>query len=93
MTTLKQLAREAIEIQGTCNLCGLVAAFPAVTANLRHLYPSYETKFYNGHPIVKLWVSKMYDLAGMGLSNVDRYTKAYECCRDIAELEPGELRS
>jgi hypothetical protein len=91
MKSLQELAREAILIQDACNLSGLVHDFPDVLNTLREIYPTSQSIAY--HPIVKLWVSKIHDLAGMGLSDQDRYSDAYKACREMAKLQEHEMRS
>jgi hypothetical protein len=45
----------------------------------------YSTDQINRHPIVQLYASKIHDLARMGLSDQDRYGKAYDACKRGAE--------
>lgn len=80
--TLKQLAREAIDIQSACNMLGLANSFSSTLYDLsRHVAISE----IRNHPITRLWVSKLHDLASMGISDLETYGKAYAACSVLAE--------
>jgi hypothetical protein len=88
LRTLKQLAAEAIQVQNACNPLGLTKSFAATTQELRDRLsadglPS-GTDDIKGHPIFRLWASKLHDLASMGLSDTDRYGEAYHACLTLA---------
>lgn len=86
MRTLKELAKEAIQIQDASNLLGLSKGFAEavqkVADNLRGGLTS--TSQINCHPINQLWTAKLHDLSGMGFSDQDAYSKAYEECKKLA---------
>lgn len=88
MKTLKQLAVEAIQIQDACNPLGLSRGFAEATLELRDALAregkDHGTRSICQHPIFRLWASKMHDLAGMGLSDGDRYGEAYRSCQALA---------
>ena len=89
MRSLAELACEAIAIQDACNPLGVSNAYAVALADLRkaldrQCLPS-DTKALCLHPINGLWASKIHDLAGMGLSNTDSYSIAYEECKKLAE--------
>jgi hypothetical protein len=39
----------------------------------------------NQHPINQMFASKVHDLARMGLSDTDAFSKAYDECKKLAE--------
>src|SRR5438045_1737692 len=85
MRTLKEMAAEAIVIQNACNPLGLSKSFALVTQELAECLREQgagSTSDICRHPIFCLWASKLHDLAGMGLSDTDRYGQAYRACKD-----------
>jgi hypothetical protein len=82
--TLADLAREALAVQNACNLSGVVHGWSRSISRLRELLPDLGTDGYNRHPINQLWASKVHDLTGMGLSDLDAYGKADEECKRLA---------
>jgi hypothetical protein len=90
--TMQQLAQEAIDVQDACNLSGVAHGLSrAVTAlwDLSgqkgvHFGPVMSVQEINQHPIVKMWVSKLHDLARLGFSDAVEYAEAYEKCRELA---------
>jgi hypothetical protein len=85
--TLAQLANEALEVQNACNLSGVAHSFSGVLRQLRVLMPDAGTAEINQHCITKMWVSKLHDLARMGLSDPDAFREAYNECRKMAGLD------
>jgi hypothetical protein len=88
MRTLKEMAAEAVVIQNACNPLGLTKTFAAVTQDLADRLREQgqgSTSLVRRHPIFCLWASKLHDLAGMGLSDTDRYGEAYEACKELAK--------
>lgn len=86
--TLKELATEAIVVQDAVNMTGLAYRFARVVdelkAALRENGQPNDTGHVNRHPVVRLWVSKMHELAGMGFSDDARYGEAYHECQRLA---------
>jgi hypothetical protein len=84
--TLAELATEAIQIQDACNLSGLSHSLAShVIPSLRQLMPSAGTQVIARHPIVKLWVYKIYSLSWfepMDERTSRMYADAYEACKD-----------
>ncbi len=94
MRTVEQLAAEAIQIQDACNPLGLSKSYAKALEELRTLVPHYGTREIANHPINRLWASKLHDLAGMGISDTDRYHEAYTECERLAmspETRAAEL--
>jgi len=85
MRTLAELASEALQVQNACNLSGILNSWLASVRRLRALCPSLGTDQINRHPINRLWASKVHDLAGMGLSDIDRYGEASDWCENESE--------
>lgn len=84
MKTMAELAQEAIEIQDACNLGGLVHGWSRSMSDLQDHLRQEGTRSVNEHPISKLWASKIHDLARMGLSDYDAFSKAYDECKKLA---------
>jgi hypothetical protein len=61
--SLGELARTALTIQEACNGSGLAHGLAEVHSDLRLLFPDEGTEFFNRHPIVRLWIYKLADLA------------------------------
>lgn len=76
MRTLNELAREALQIQDACNLCGLAQRFASVQVELGKYCNG--TTERNQHPVTILWLDKMNSLAGI---------QAFEriCCERVNE--------
>jgi hypothetical protein len=81
------LAREAITIQDASNISGVSRGFCAAITELREIMPTIDSTALARHPIVRLWASKIHDMAGMGLSDLDEFHKAYEWCKEQAIKE------
>lgn len=86
--TMQQLAKEAIDVQNACNPLGLSAAFGERTLALRDCLARAgepcDTLAVCSHPVFRLWASKFHSLAGLGLSDTDRYGEAYRACKELA---------
>jgi hypothetical protein len=94
--TISQLAREAIDIQHASNIRGISKSFVKLVDELCELIaedveanPISLTRRENiqWHPIVQMWASKIHDLTGMGLSDLDAFHEAYEWCKREAVRE------
>ena len=82
--TLKELAKEAIEVQDACNLSGVVHGWSRAMSELFELLKD-GTESKNTHPINQLWASKCHDLARMGTSEWEAYHEAYSKCKELAD--------
>lgn len=81
MRTIQELAKQAIDIQGACNLSGVVHSFSRVLTDLREIARAEgweSTDKINEHPIAQMYASKIESLT----SNYDerRFSVAYEWC-------------
>jgi hypothetical protein len=91
MRSLKALAREALDCQDASNLFALARHYAiAVLPNLREaleetLRRPCGTDDIARHPVTQLWVSKLHDLAGMGMSDGAAYGEAYKECLALAD--------
>lgn len=87
--TLKELANDAIQMQDACNGFAIANAYGKTMSDLRKaLTEAGEptgTNDLRNHPINRLWASKINDLAGMGISDMDRFSEAYNWC--VKQLE------
>lgn len=70
MRTLKELAREAIDVQQASNLSGILLGAQRALVDLRALLPAASYNVVNTHPVMRAWVSKICDMTG-------NYTGAY----------------
>ena len=81
---IKKLATEAIQIQDACNGIAIANAYGKMLVDLRAALESEgqptDTDALRNHPINRLWASKIHDLAGMGLSDMSRFSDAYDWC-------------
>lgn len=76
MRSLKDLAKEALEIQNACNTCGLVQRFAKVLIELGECTGG--TQERNSHPITILWLDKLNSLAGIQDLNNTAIGDAYQ---------------
>ena len=75
MKTLKELAKEALQVQDACNLSGVAQSFAKVMIELSE--HTNGTKEKNQHAIVKVWLNKMLDLANGDATSQD-WNKVHE---------------
>lgn len=87
-TEIQRLALRALEVQDACNPLGVTKGLAKDLQELVDLLRSEglpsDTPTIRSHPIFRLWASKVHDLAGMGLSDTERFSKAYHECQDLA---------
>ena len=62
MRSLKELAQEALQVQDACNLSGVAHAFADVLRDLGDHTAGTDER--NTHPVVRVFLNKMIDLAG-----------------------------
>lgn len=65
MKTIKQLAKDAEDVQNACNLSGVLHGAAAAMGALREVLPGMSTGAYNRHPIMRAWAHKIADLSGL----------------------------
>jgi uncharacterized protein YqkB len=68
---MKQLYKNAIDVQDACNLSGIVHSFSRDISRLRELNPGMGTDEINSHAICVLYSDKIRSLVG------DDFSKAY----------------
>lgn len=76
MRTIKDLAREALEVQSACNLSGVVHSFSRCMTELRTLLEAegkFSTDKLNQHPICIMYSSKIASLT----ASDDKFISAY----------------
>src|SRR5262245_59053207 len=91
--TIKELAAEALDVQDACNPLGVSLGFAKAMRELRNRLefeelPS-DTESICQHSIHQMWASKIHDLARLGLSDAERFERAYDACRRLAERSPA----
>ena len=77
---MKQLYKNAIEVQNACNLSGVVHSFSRDIARLRELNPGMGTAEINSHAICVLYSNKIESLVGGSFSKA--YWAAKEAIRE-----------
>ena len=96
MKTIEQLANEAVLMQDACNGLAIARAYGAAVTNLRDALAEAgeptDTDSLRSHPIKRLWASKIHDLSGMGVSNLDRFSDAYQWCLDRIKPTPAGVK-
>jgi hypothetical protein len=80
-------ARVALDIQDACNLKGVIYRLSCAREELSALGRDKGTDWFNNHPIMRLYASKIHSLTGMGLSDIDRFAEAYTLCERMAAGE------
>jgi hypothetical protein len=88
--TIAELAKEAIDIQNASNALGLSKGYAEALQELWDCYPLDTLSLWH-HPINQLWVSALHEKSGMGLSDTERYGKAYQACKELAN-EPVDTQ-
>jgi hypothetical protein len=88
MKTLKELAKEALQVQDASNLSGVVHGWHRAITDLCEILrgdPEFSgTDEINHHPINKLWASKVHDLTQMGTSDIEAWKDAYDECKRLS---------
>lgn len=78
MRTIKELAKEALDVQDACNLSGVVHAFSRAITDLRANLPNAGTDEINRHPVCVLWADKIRSLTYAET----QFSKAYQWAKD-----------
>ena len=81
--TLQQLAREALDVQDACNLCGVAQGFARAMLELGEYCPS-GTDERNQHPIAQIWIDKMSSLARTQNEPFSVLFKAFDAVEKLA---------
>jgi hypothetical protein len=80
--TIKALAQEALDVQNACNLCGVAQSFARAMRDLGDHTKGTDER--NQHPITRVWLDKMNQLAGIQEYTTEM-TKAYSVVHDLAQ--------
>ena len=88
MRTIRELAKEAIEVQNASNLSGVVHSFAKAMTDLReaaNVEGWASTEKINTHPIAIVWAGKIADLSGLTLDKdgTDKFLKSLSYLEDI----------
>jgi hypothetical protein len=81
--TLRQLARESLDVQDACNLSGVVHSYSRAMSRLWELLPGAGTQTINHHPIARLWADKCAHLTGTQ-TGIAWVGEAYAAVRELA---------
>lgn len=87
--TLRDLAREALQVQDACNISGVAHGFARAMSSLCDL--GLATDERNRHPITILWVDKLAHLSGYRQDFSSHISDAYAEVSKLASQE-GEGR-
>ena len=91
MKSLQQLAADAMSVQDACNGLAVANGYARAMNDLRDALVreglSSDTDAIRRHPINRLWASKIHDLCGMGLSDMERYSEAYAACMELVKCQ------
>ncbi len=94
MKTLQQLADDALQVQNACNLQAVIKGMDRMITDLKEIHHNQlDTIGIRHHPIVRMWASKVHDLADMGLSDMDAYGRAYAWCQEQAANHHCEIKT
>lgn len=85
MKTIKELAKEALDVQTACNLSGVVHSFSRIISELREAEPNKGTDYYNTHPIVIVYLDKLNSLAGIQELGNETVMRAFDAVHRAAE--------
>jgi hypothetical protein len=92
MRTMKDLCKEAIDIQDACNLSGVVHGFSRTITELRRLLEQegdFSTGKLNQHPVCVLYSSKIASLTGSEVNanevGGNAFSEAYGFCQNRAQ--------
>ncbi len=87
--TLKDMAREALNVQNACNLSGVVHSLSRLLPDLREILEKEEgfsTTVLNQHPVVFLFTTQIASLSGVCVfADADKYADAYQWAQLAAE--------
>lgn len=91
MKTIKELADEAVLVQSACNGFAIANSYGKMMTNLRDALKESgepnDTDDLRNHPINRMWASKIHDLAGLGLSDMEMYSDAWLWCVKQTEVD------
>lgn len=79
--TLKELAKEALDVQDACNLSGVAHGFARAMGDLGEHTKGTDER--NRHPVAVLWADKIANLTGTQDLGNDVTTKAYSWAHDM----------
>ena len=83
MKTIKELSKEAIDVQNASNLSGIVHSFSRAMTDLRANLPNAGTDEINSHPVSVLYSNKIASLTNSD-SGVE-FARAYDACSKEVE--------
>jgi len=79
--TIQQWAQNVLGLQSSMRLDHVVYYFNCFMSDLKELYPSKPTEWYNHHPISLLFADKISSLSGA------HFTKSFVQCQALAKGE------
>jgi len=85
MRTIKELAKEAYDVQNACNLSGVVISFSRAIADLKEMPDCQGSDWVHSHPVTVLYADKIASLTGIQYLGADGVIEAYQDIRKILE--------
>lgn len=87
--TLKELAKEALDVQNACNLSGVAHGFARAMSDLMEHTKGTDER--NTHPIAILWADKIAHLTGTQDLGNPTVMRAYDACYVLANEQTAVL--
>lgn len=83
---LKREAQKAIDVQNASNLSGVIISMNDARARILDAGGRGKgSEWLCGHPILRMYASKIHSLMCMGLSDTEVFGMAYELCQKMAQ--------
>jgi hypothetical protein len=87
--TIRELAQEACDVQGACNLSGVVQGFARAIADLRELPEHGGSDWLCKHPIVVAWADKVASMCHVQWdAGAERAMEAHRRCEELRRELP-----
>jgi hypothetical protein len=81
--TIRELAREALQVQDACNLSGVVHAFARAMSDLLKHPECTGTDWANTHPVAVLYADKIAHLTGTQSLDTEKIWDAYRFAQEL----------
>ena len=85
--TLAQAAQQALDVQDSCNLSGVLNSLHTIVMDVLWPQATGGMWWVNRHPIVRLFLYKLSALNGQDRTLESEYTDAMAACSELARTE------
>ncbi len=88
--SIRDAAALALQVQDACNIGGMIHDFPKILAAVLAVTDCTDDK--NSHPVIRIWLDKMCELAGIqatdrsDCTSFDRISDALDWCKEGGNL-------